>query len=132
MIPDPAKPSPRNGSRPSIALPPAPRRGRRCRQRGASNVLLVLGISTFLLAILAGSFLAGIRASGQQSRSQLRQDLNYRQEAFLAALIHLVPNRAMKAMQQGSSLTAEDCGWEGIFEEALELSDSRQILDATQ
>lgn len=100
-------------------------------QRGASTVLMVVGVAAFLLALLGGSFLVSLRSTTTQSVAQLRQDYTHREDAFLAALIHLIPNRAMVAMQEGSgSSSASSCTWASIFEDAIELSDSREVLGA--
>lgn len=99
-------------------------------QRGASTVLMVVGTSAFLLALLGGSFLVSLRSASTQSMAQLRQDYTQREDAFLAALIHLIPNRAMGAMRQGSGSSSETYTWASIFEDAIELSNSREVLDA--
>ena len=99
-------------------------------QRGASTILMVVGVSAFLLALAGGSFLVSLRSTATQSQAQLRQDYTHREDAFLAALIHLIPNRAMGAMRDGSGLAPDTFTWTSIFDDAIELSNSRQVLEA--
>jgi len=98
--------------------------------RGTTTVLAVIAATILVSGLLTFSLRVGISSTDAQSDTQLRQDVRYREEAFLSALLHIVPNRAMLAMKAGSSGDADAMSWEGIFADALEISDSRAAVDS--
>jgi hypothetical protein len=96
--------------------------------RGTTTVLAVIAATILISGLLTFSLRVGINSIDAQSDAQMRQDVRYREEAFLSALLHIVPNRAILAMKAGSSVDA--MSWEVIFADALEISDSRAVVDS--
>ena len=96
--------------------------------RGTTTVLAVIAATILISGLLTFSLRVGMNSIDAQSDAQLRQDVRYREEAFLSALLHIVPNRAILAMKAGSSVDA--MSWEVIFADALEISDSRAAVDS--
>ncbi|MFK7910274.1 MAG: hypothetical protein AB8F34_06685 [Akkermansiaceae bacterium] len=63
----------------------------------------------------------------------LKADYQQREEAFLRALVTIVPNKAMLCMQDNSQpwATREQLRWNQIIDEALALSNSNAAVDPT-
>lgn len=65
-----------------------------------------------------------------QGRAQLKLDYAQKEEALIRALLHIVPNKAIGAMREGSASNPLDYNWESIFTEAMELASAEVSIDS--
>lgn len=71
-----------------------------------------------------------LRSQDMQARSQLKIDYAQKEDAMLRALVNVVPNKAIGAMQRGSAANASEYNWEAVFTEAMQLADAEVSIDA--
>ena len=100
------------------------------RAPGFASLLTVTSVGLALLIILVSMYENTIVAHDVQKNSLLKNDYQQREDAFLRALINIIPNRAIICMQDDSmnSPVTETLQWKGIINDALELSNSRKAL----
>lgn len=101
------------------------------RPHGYVSVLMVVALSTVLLAMMVGAYHRASNAQSFQATVQLRVDYREKEEAVLRAIVAIAPNRAMRAMQNLSGATsanAEPLRWETIFSDALAMANARQSI----
>jgi hypothetical protein len=91
----------------------------------------VSSTSFIMLMMVAYNFSGSLRNSGLQSRAQVKQDYAQKEDAILNALIHIVPNKAIGAMRQGSASSATNFTWDTIFREALTAANAEQSVSTT-
>ncbi len=105
---------------------PLPRR----QPTGYVSLLMVIVMSMTLLLLMIGAYRRATTAQAFQSSVQLRVDYSEKEEAVLRAIVALTPNRAMRAMQGQSAVTAASnpLRWEAIFNDALALANARQSI----
>lgn len=99
-------------------------------ESGYTTMATVSSISFIILMMLAYNFAGSLRNSGLQSRAQVKQDYAQKEEAILNALIHIVPNKAIGAMRQGSATSATNFTWDTIFREALTAANAEQSVSS--
>lgn len=99
--------------------------------RGWATLAQVSAISLMLLGSLTMALIHNIRSLDSQTRAQTKQDYAQKERALLSALLHIVPNKAIGAMQRGSANNAENYTWEAIFEEAVLAANVEQSVDST-
>ncbi|MEM6277912.1 MAG: hypothetical protein AAF733_00435 [Verrucomicrobiota bacterium] len=86
-----------------------------------------LAMLTLLTLNLAGSF----KSMDVQKTAQVKQDYSQREDAILKSLLHIVPNKAIGAMQRHSASNLDDFTWETVFDEALDLANAEQAVSPT-
>ena len=92
------------------------------RARGFVSYVMVLSIGAVLALSMLYAYRAASRSMTVASGVQQRTDYHHKEDATLRALLAIVPNRAIRAMQSGSSATSEastPLRWDSIFAEAL-------------
>jgi hypothetical protein len=104
---------------------------RRRHPSGYTTMATVSSISFIILMMLAYNFAGSLRNSGLQSRAQVKQDYAQKEDAILNALIHIVPNKAIGAMRQGSANNTTNFTWDTIFREALTAANAEQSVSST-
>ncbi len=95
------------------------------------TVVLTTGIILTLMATYA--YRRSITAQTVQNKVQLRSDYAEKEDAILRSIVAITPNRAIRAMQSGSSSSttvSEPLRWQNIFTEALDLANARTSVDA--
>lgn len=101
----------------------------RC-QPGFASLLTVVTVGIGLMLILLSMYNDTVESQQTQKDHMLRADYQQREEAFLRALTNIIPNKAMRCMQDGSysSSVRGSLRWNAIYDEALALSNTRQAL----
>ncbi|MDF1823934.1 MAG: hypothetical protein P1U68_04785 [Verrucomicrobiales bacterium] len=97
--------------------------------RGYGTFVLVATISLVMLTLLTLNLINSLKSMDMQKTAQVKQDYTQRENAILNALIHIVPNKAIGAMQRDSSNSSDTFTWETIFDEALDLANAEQAVD---
>ncbi len=100
------------------------------RSHGYASVAMVAAIAITALLGLMTVFRQGMRSHESQVRNQIKVDYRQKEDALLRALIAIVPNKAVGAMQQGSSSNATDFSWNTIFTEAIVAAKAATALDS--
>ncbi len=96
--------------------------------RGYATMAAVSSMSLVILAMLVYTLSANIRNFDSQARAQVKQDYSQKEDAILNALLHIVPNKAIGAMQRGSASNASAYTWDTIFQEALSIANAEQAI----
>lgn len=102
----------------------------RRRRAGMISMPAIVSIGLLLTTSLILVLRSQVRSLDAQSHVQLRLDYSQKETAFLRALLHIVPNKAIGAMQRDSRWSADDYSWETIFEEASQLANLEEAIDA--
>ncbi len=101
---------------------------RRHHRAGYVSYLLVVGTGLVLTVLMLAAYRASLSEQDIQVHSQLRIDYAEKEEAVLKAIVNLVPNRAMRAMQHQSDANSANrtpLQWTSIFSEALNQANAR-------
>lgn len=98
------------------------------RRRGYATMAVVSSISLLILAMLGYNYLGSLRSFEAQARAQVKQDYSQKEDAILTALIHIVPNKAIGAMRQGSASNSSNFTWDKIFQEALSVANAEEAV----
>ena len=101
-------------------------------RRGYVSTLLVIVTGLICISILGAAYELRINSQDGQRVAQVKADYSQREDAILRALVGIVPNKAMKAMQNGSSGNAASFSWQTIFEEAIATADAESALSAAE
>tara|TARA_R110002096_G_scaffold238140_5_gene429588 strand:+ start:612 stop:2639 length:2028 start_codon:yes stop_codon:yes gene_type:complete len=109
----------------------SPRHSQTTSIRGYATLAIVSGISLILILSLTYSLVRNLSSFDSQITAQLKQDYSQKEDAVLSALLHVVPNKAIGAMQQGSADNTSHYTWEKVFEEALTLANGEQAADSS-
>ena len=88
-------------------------------QGGYAALLTTISLSLTIIAFAITAFRETRQATIVQTRNQVKLDYSQKEEAFLRALIHIVPNHAMRAMMDNSSQISNVLDWNAIFDEAM-------------
>lgn len=96
--------------------------------RGYATMAVVTSISLVILGMMGYAYLGSMRTVQAQTRAQVKQDYSQKEDAILNALIHIVPNKAIGAMQQGSASNSTLYNWDTIFREALNSANAEQSI----
>jgi hypothetical protein len=104
----------------------------RRQQAGFVSYLLVLSTGAILTLLMVSAYRSAMSANNIASQVQLRVDYSEKEEAILRSIVAIAPNRAIRAMQSGSSDagTAAPLSWQSIFTESLVLANARSSIDA--
>lgn len=96
--------------------------------RGYATMAVVTSISLVILGMMGYAYLGSLRTFQAQARAQVKQDYSQKEDAILNALIHIVPNKAIGAMQKGSAGNTTLYNWDTIFREALNSANAEQSI----
>lgn len=96
--------------------------------RGYATMAVVSAASLIIISMLTFNIIGNIRSIDSQSRAQVKQDYSQKEDAILNALIHIVPNKAIGAMQQFSASTPDNFTWDTIFREAMTMANAEQAI----
>ena len=91
---------------------------------GFASTLTVISIGAGLLLILVSLYNSTVESQSAHKDHMLRSDYQQREEAFLRALTNIVPNQAIRCMQDNSDANANTLNWNSLFTTALTLSNS--------
>jgi hypothetical protein len=92
------------------------------RSRGYISYVMVLSIGAVLTMLMVYAYRDASQSMVVASSIQQRADYLNKEDAALRSMLSIVPNRAIRAMQSGSSATEENSTpltWQAIFQEAL-------------
>lgn len=103
---------------------------RRSRSRGGATLAVVAAISLALLSMLAYTVIGSLGSFETQSNAQIKQDYSQKEDALLSALLHIVPNKAIGAMQSGSANNPDSYTWATIFDEAISVANAEQAISS--
>jgi len=99
-------------------------------RRGYATMAVVSSVSMVILGVAGYTYLANLRTFQAQARAQVKQDYSQKEDAILNALIHIVPNKAIGAMQRYSANNPTFYNWETIFGEALDSANAERSISA--
>ncbi|WP_193214648.1 hypothetical protein [Luteolibacter marinus] len=100
---------------------------------GYISYIIVLGAGVMLTLLTLSAYRGAAVAQVVQSESQLRIDYADKEDAVLRAMVNIVPNRAIGAMQHRSNISGsarDSLRWQNIFSEALEQANGRSSISA--
>jgi hypothetical protein len=103
----------------------------RRRSAGFASYVLVLSTSLILTVLMVLTYQRAVSAQRVQSSVQLRLDYSEKEDAILRSIVAITPNRAIRAMQSGSSASSSVSGplrWRNIFTEALNLANAKSSI----
>jgi hypothetical protein len=106
----------------------APSASRLWHCRGYATMAVVTSISLVILGMMGYAYLGSLRTFQAQARAQVKQDYSQKENAILNALINIVPNKAIGAMQKGSANNPTLYNWDTIFREALNSANAEQSI----
>ncbi|MEX2579332.1 MAG: hypothetical protein WD342_09760 [Verrucomicrobiales bacterium] len=106
-----------------------PLRSKNAKDAGYATMAVVATVSLVLLSMLTYTLLGNLNSFDAQARAQVKQDYSQKEDAILSALLHIVPNKAIGAMQENSAGNADHYTWETIFAEAATLGNAEQAAD---
>jgi hypothetical protein len=98
---------------------------------GFVSYLLVLSTGLILTLLMVYTYRRAMNAQKTQSSVQLRTDYGEKEDAILRSIIAITPNRAIRAMKDGSNSSttvSAPLSWQSIFTEALDLANSRTSI----
>lgn len=98
------------------------------KRRGYATMAVVTSISLVILGMMGYAYLGSMRTFQVQARAQVKQDYSQKEDAILNALIHIVPNKAIGAMQRYSANNTTSYNWDTIFREALNAANAEQSI----
>lgn len=104
---------------------------RRRREAGYATMVAVASVSMLLIGMMAYALVGNLGSFDAQIAAQVKQDYNQKEDAILTSLLHIVPNKAIGAMRQGSASTPENFTWEKVFEEAISSANAEQAVSPT-
>ncbi len=93
---------------------------------GFVSYVMVLLLGTVLTLLMVLAYRRAMSSQSTQASVQLRADYSEKEEAILRSIVAITPNRAMRAMQDSSSLTANSAplSWQSIFTESLAMANA--------
>ncbi len=98
------------------------------RSRGYATMAIVSSVSLIIISMLAFNIIGNLRSIDSQARAQVKQDYSQKEDAILNSLIHIVPNKAIGAMQRYSANTPDNFTWDTIFAEAMSMANVEQAI----
>jgi hypothetical protein len=112
-----------------MKLPP-----RRPRLRpGYVSYIIVLTTGVMLTLMTMSAYRGATQSQVVQSETQIRVDYADKEDAVLRAVVNLVPNRAIRAMQHRSNISGsalDSLRWQNIFSDALNQANARSSISA--
>lgn len=109
-------------------------RRRRSLRSGYISLILVLTTGVMLTLLTLGAYRRASSAQVVQSETQLRVDYAEKEDAVLRAIVNIVPNRAIRAMQNNSNSSGaarDSLRWQNIFSEALDQANARTSISSS-
>lgn len=103
-------------------------------QPGYVSFVIVLSAGLMLTLMTMSAYRNASAAAVVQSETQIRVDYADKEDAVLRALVNLVPNRAIRAMQHNSNVSGTERNslrWQNIFSDALDQANARTSISAT-
>lgn len=100
-------------------------------QPGYVSFIMVLVTGSVLTLLSIYAYRSAMAARAVQAQVQLRVDYSEKEEAILRSIVSITPNRAIRAMQSGSSTNAAASNplrWQDIFTESLVLANARTSI----
>ncbi|OYV05421.1 MAG: hypothetical protein CFE26_11710, partial [Verrucomicrobiales bacterium VVV1] len=100
-------------------------------KRGYVSYSMVLSIGVILTIMMIYAYRSASRTRALQADVQLHNDYLSKEDAVLRYIIAIAPNRAMRAMQGGSSAStsvSQRLRWENIFSDALTQANARTSI----
>lgn len=109
-------------------------RTRHARSRGYLTYLTVLSLGIILVALMISAYRTALQAQEVQKEVGLRVDYADKEDAVLRGIVSLLPNRAIRAMQQGSDQAGVRDGlrWQRLFSDALDQANARTSITADE
>jgi len=101
----------------------------RAHTRGYISYVMVLSLAVLLTAMMLGAYKKAISSQETQGVSQLRMDYANREDAVLRSILNIAPNRAMRAMMNGSANAEWYYRWRRIFRESLWQANAQVAVD---
>ena len=98
--------------------------------RGFVSTLMVIGLSLMMLAIMVAVYQRALSSQRTQKVTQVKVDIQQREQAFLNAVLSLAPQYAMEAMQTDSWEEADELGWDDLFSEAVALAEVDSVASS--
>jgi len=101
---------------------------------GFVSYVLVLSTGAILTLLMVYTYRRAVAAQTIQAKVQLRNDYGEKEDAILRSIVAITPNRAIRAMQSGSSSSSTVYGplrWRNIFTEALVMANARTSVSST-
>ncbi|MCP5533598.1 MAG: hypothetical protein H7A48_10525 [Akkermansiaceae bacterium] len=98
---------------------------------GYVSYVLVLSTGAILGLMMLFAYRSASRSAQVQSAVQLRVDYAEKENAVLRSIVALTPNRAIRAMKNGSNSTSSvrnPLRWRNIFEESLDMANARTSI----
>jgi hypothetical protein len=100
-------------------------------QAGYVSYVIVLSTGLMLTLMTMSAYRNAATSQIVQSETQVRVDYADKEDAVLRALVNLVPNRAIRAMQHRSNISGverDSLRWQNIFSEALNQANARTSI----
>lgn len=107
---------------------------RQRRSRGYVSYTLVLSAGLVLTSMMIYSYRTAMVEQGAQAEVAIKVDYEQKSDAVLRAIVNLVPNRAMLAMQHNSNSSttiSNPLRWQNIFMDAVTQANARTALSST-
>lgn len=104
---------------------------RAANRSGFATIAVVSAVSLLIISMLAYTMIGSMRTFDVQARSQVKQDYGQKEDAVLSALIHIVPNKAIGAMQRYSANNPDTFTWDTIFNEAIAIANAEESISPT-
>lgn len=102
-------------------------------QSGYVSYVIVLSTGLMLTLMTMSAYRNAATSQVVQSETQLRVDYADKEDEVLRAMVNLVPNRAIRAMQHRSNISGAErdaLRWQNIFSEALDQANARTSISA--
>lgn len=95
-------------------------------------MLTVTSVGVGLLLVLIAMYENTVESQSVQSKNMLRTDYQQREDAFLRAMTNILPNRAMRGMQDNSWpwSSRRNLRWHQIIDDAIAQSNAEIAVDA--
>lgn len=103
-------------------------------QPGYVSFVIVLSAGLMLTLMTMSAYRNASASAVVQSETQIRVDYADKEDAVLRAVVNLVPNRAIRAMQHNSNVSGVErdrLRWQNIFSDALDQANARTSISAT-
>lgn len=101
---------------------------------GYVSFVIVLSAGLMLTLMTVSAYRNASTSAVIQSETQIRVDYADKEDAVLRAVVNLVPNRAIRAMQHNSNASGierDKLRWQNIFSDALDQANARTSISAT-
>lgn len=101
-------------------------------RRGFVSYVLVLAAGLTLTLLTLSAYQRAVLAQKVQGESQIRVDFADKEDEILRAIVNITPNRAIRAMQANSNVTATSTTlrWQNIFSDALTQANARTSISS--